>query len=100
MITRTQALVFLISLLVGGSRLPQQGNFPPSGSGSSFPLTTAGAVVSGGSISVTPGTNGSIAGVQTAAPPMGLYEMNQCPISNTSACFYTPSNTQLAQNCS
>jgi hypothetical protein len=68
--------------------------------GSSFPLTTPGAVGNGGSISVTPGSSGSIAGVQTASPPMGLYLTNQCPTGNTTACFYTPANTVQYVDCS
>src|SRR5271170_8362352 len=60
--------------------------------GSSFPVTSAQSVNNGGSISVGAGTNGSIAGVQTAGPPLGTYFTNQCPIPNTLSCAYTPAN--------
>jgi hypothetical protein len=68
------------------------------GGGGGFPVTSAAAVGTGGSISVTPGTNGSIAGVQVAAPPMAFYLSPQCPTGNTAICFYTPADTQIFQN--
>jgi hypothetical protein len=81
-----------------------------SGSGSSFPVTTAVNVNSGGSINVQPGGSISAApggtvtatnGVgATGAPIMGLYLSNSCPVANTGQCYFTFADTRQDNTCS
>ena len=65
----------LIAILLFALPVPaQQANFPPGG---------------GGTGSTT----------NPAAPIMALYFTNACPTSNTGQCWYTPANTQTANDC-
>jgi hypothetical protein len=81
-----------------------------AGSGSaSFPVTTAVAVNSGGSITVNTGGSIGAAGTGTitatngvgggAAPVMGIYLGSSCAVANTGQCFYSPANVQQNNLC-
>jgi hypothetical protein len=75
-----------------------------SSGGGSFSGITGGtntnSLIVGSGGSITASGSGSIAGVQTAAPPMGFYLSPNCPTGNAANCFYTPANTQQANDCS
>jgi hypothetical protein len=51
-------------------------------------------------VNLGPIINSSSGGVGSgAAPVMAYYFSNACPVANTSQCYFAPSNTQLANDC-
>ena len=68
---------------------------------STFSSGTIVATINGSSASARTNGSGGGSGVGAgAAPIMGFYLGSSCPVADTSQCYYSPSNTQQAVDCS